>query len=254
MKKLYLKIAPVMAKVSLVGLIVSLLAIFGINFYAGGLEETKVYAIFYAAWAKLIVTYLAVAFVVLYVVFGWLKLWPALKEMVRKTIVSLKRNPSTIPLMMMLVTFLFYSLNLTDVSDTTAKIYGKGMGLSAFCIMLFSLLSLVCMLNAFPRRKKPNIPMIVLMFAMFGIIIFCDIHYSNTILAAITRPENPIQITVDTKYIAEAYNMLKTHMVLTIVSAALVLLMPIYSKLLRKINTSVVIEDNGEMGQIDIQD
>jgi hypothetical protein len=43
-------------------------------------------------------------------------------------------------------------------------------------------------------------------------------------------------------------------MVLIIVSAALVLLMPVYSKLLRMINTSVVIEDNGDMAQIDIQD
>ena len=254
MKKMYFKIAPAAAKVGLIGLILALLALFGINFYAGGLESTEVYAIFYASWAKLILTYVTIAFAVVYVVFALPKLWPALKEMVRKTVVSLKRNPSTIPLLMMLVTFLFYSLNLTAVSDTTAKIYGKGMGLSAFCIMLFSLLSLVCMLNAFPRRKKANIPMVVLMFAMFGIIIYCDIHYSNMILAAITRPENPIAITVDTKYIAEAFNMLKTHMIMTIVSAVLVLLMPVYSKLLRMINTSVVIEDNGDMAQIDIQD
>ena len=169
-------------------------------------------------------------------------------------IVSLKRNPSTIPLVMMAVTFIFYSLNLTDVSNTTAKIYGKGMGLCQFCIMLFSLLSLVCMLNAFPRRKKPNIPMIVLMFAMFGVIIYCDTHYCNMIIAAITRLENPIAITKDTEYIAYANNMLNAHRVMIIVSAALVALLPVYSKLLRKINTSVVIEDNGEMAQIEIQD
>ncbi|MBR4972408.1 MAG: hypothetical protein IKY59_05500, partial [Oscillospiraceae bacterium] len=84
--------------------------------------------------------------------------------------------------------------------------------------------------------------------------IYCDMHYSNMIIAAITRAENPIAITEDTKYIAKAYNMLSTHMVMTIVSAALILLLPVYSKLLRKINTSVTIEDNGEMAQIDIQD
>lgn len=254
MKNLYNKIAPVIAKVALIGLIVALLALVGINIYANGLEETEVYAIFYAAWAKMILTYLAVALAVLFVVFNWMKMWPALKEAVRKSVVSLKRNPSMIPLVMMLVTFLFYSLNLTDVSDTTAKIYGKGMGLCQFCIMLFSLLSLVCMLNAFPRRKKANIPMIILMFAMFGIIIYCDLHYTSAIMAARYRTENPIAITADTMYIQKAYAMFNTHMILVIVSAALILLMPVYSKLLRKINTSVAIEDNGDMGQIEIQD
>lgn len=177
-----------------------------------------------------------------------------IKEAVRKFIVSLKRNPSMIPLVMLLVAFLVYSFNLTSMSDSTAKIQGAGMGLSQFCIMLFSLLSMVCMLNAFPRRKKPNIPMIVIMFVMFAIIIFCDLHYNNAIMAALTRAESPIVLNETTIYIAEAYNMLNTHVILIGVSAALVVLLPVYSKLLRKINTSVDVEDNGEMGEIEINE
>ena len=176
------------------------------------------------------------------------------RESVRKFIVSLKRNPSTIPLMMLLLSFLLFSLNLTDMSDTTAKIQGKGMGLCQFCIMLFSLLSMVCMLNAFPRRKKPNIPMIVLMFVLFGIIIYCNIHYSNAVLAALYRAESPIKLDATTQYIAEAYNMLGTHMILVIVTAALVALLPLYSKWLKKINTSVAVDDNGQMAEIEIND
>ena len=177
-----------------------------------------------------------------------------IKEAVRKFIVSLKRNPSMIPLVMLLVAFLVYSFNLTSMSDSTAKIQGTGMGLSQFCIMLFSLLSMVCMLNAFPRRKKPNIPMIVIMFVMFAIIIFCDLHYNNAIMAALTRAESPIVLNETTIYITEAYNMLNTHVILIGVSAALVVLLPVYSKLLRKINTSVDVEDNGEMGEIEINE
>ena len=177
-----------------------------------------------------------------------------IKEAVRKFIVSLKRNPSVIPLVMLLVAFLVYSFNLTSMSDSTAKIQGVGMGLSQFCIMLFSLLSMVCMLNAFPRRKKPNIPMIVIMFVMFAIIIYCDLHYNNAIMAALTRAESPIVLNETTAYIAEAYNMLNTHVILMGVSAALVVLLPVYSKLLRKINTSVDVEDNGEMGEIEINE
>lgn len=177
-----------------------------------------------------------------------------LKERVRKFIVSLKRNPSMIPLVMMFVCFLYYSLNLTDVSDTTAIIQGPGMGLSQFCIMLFSLLSMVCMLNAFPRRKKPNIPMIILMFLMFAVIIFCDLNYCNLIQIALTRQESPIVIDSSTRYIALAYNMLNTHWILTAVCAALVLLLPVYSKLLRKIKTSIDVEDNGEMEALELND
>ena len=177
-----------------------------------------------------------------------------IKESIRKAIVSLKRNPSVIPLVMLFIAFLYYSLNLTNMSDTTAKIQGMGMGLSQFCIMLFSLLSLVCMLNAFPRRQKPNILMIVVMFVMFAVIIFCDVHYSNAVMVALNRPENPIVLSKDTAYIAAAYNMLSSHVVMMIISAALVVLLPVYSKLLRKINTSVEIEGNDTMGAIELND
>ncbi len=257
MKNLYKKIAPVASKISKVALIVSILALLGAKFYLNSENSKEVidaWAVFYGLWAERISLWLTIGSAVVQLVFNFSAIWAWLREFLRKSVVSLKRNPSTIPLVMMAITFMYYSLNLTDVSDTTAKIYGKGMGLCQFCIMLFSLLSLVCMINAFPRRKKANIPMIVLMFAMFGIIIFCDMHYSNLIIAAITRADNPIAITKDTEYIAYANNMLNVHMVLTIVCAALVALLPIYSKLLKKINTSVVIEDNGDMAQIDIQD
>lgn len=83
-----------------------------------------------------------------------------------------------IPLVVLIIAFLQYSLNLTHISDTTAKIQGAGMGLCGFCTMLFSMLSLMCFLNAFPRRKKPVIPMIALMVLMFGLIFFCDWRYA----------------------------------------------------------------------------
>ena len=87
---------------------------------------------------------------------------------------------------------------------------------------------------------------------MFAVIIFCDIHYRGLISAAITRPENPIVIDTQTLYIAKAYNILWTHIILELVGVALVILLPVYTKLLKKINTSVIVEDYGKMGAIDI--
>ena len=177
-----------------------------------------------------------------------------MKEFFRKQLVNLKRNPTIIPLTMLMIAFLVYSFSLTDMSDTTAKIQGTGMGLSQFCIMLFSLLSLVCLLNAFPRRQKANIPMVVLMFIMFAIIVYCDIHYMGAITAALTRAESPIVLNNTTAYIAKAYNMLNTHMILMGLSAALVALLPVYSKMIKKIKTSIDVEDNGDMAAIEIND
>ena len=62
-------------------------------------------------------------------------------EFFRKRIVELKRKPQTIALVALGIAFLYYSLNLTQISNTTAKIQGPGMGLAGFVTMLFSILS-----------------------------------------------------------------------------------------------------------------
>ena len=177
---------------------------------------------------------------------GWLK------ERWRKFLVALKRRPQMIPLAALVIAFLFYSLNLMYVSDTTARIQGAGMGLAGFATMLFSMLSFMCFLNAFPYRKKTNVPMLVLMFAMLAIVIFADVYYSGAIIAAVNNAENPITITASTSYIASAYNNLRIHIIMLVVAIVLILLLPVYSKLLRKIKTSVDVEDNGSMGAIDL--
>ena len=173
----------------------------------------------------------------------------ALSELWRKFLVALKRRPQNIALAALVIPFLFYALNLMYISDTTAKIQGTGMGLCGFCVMLFSMLSFMCFINAVPYRKKPNVPMIVLMFIMFAIIIFADIKYRGLIHTALTRPDNPINPEV---YIDRAYSTLMTHIIILCIGAGLILLMPVYSKALRSIKTSIAVEDNGSMGVIDI--
>ena len=177
------------------------------------------------------------------------KFLAGIKEYFRKMIVSLKRRPQIIPMIMLGISFVYYSLNLMNVSDTTAKIQGPGMGLCGFVTMLFSLLSFICFLNAFPRRKKVNIPMLVLMLLMLGVIIFCDVFYRNAITRALTRENNPITISKNTLYIALAFNMLSDHIVMLGVSIGLVALLPVYGKLLKKIKTSIDVEDNGKLAE-----
>lgn len=174
------------------------------------------------------------------------------KEFFRKQMVTLKRKPQIISLVVLALAFVYYSFNLTNISNTTAKIQGPGMGLCSFATMLFSVLALVCHLNSFPHRKKVNVPMLVLMLLMLGLLIFCDFYYGGCITAAITRESNPIDPTGANSYITTAASVLKVHQGILIAGIALVATLPVYSKLLRKVRTSVEVEGNEDMGELDL--
>ena len=175
-----------------------------------------------------------------------------MNEFVRKKIVSLKRNTKVIPLIALAIGFVWFSFNLTSMSNTTAKIQGVGMGLSQFAIMLFSLLSLVCMLNAFPHRKPVNKPMLILLYVMLAIVIYADIHYIGRIDYATTGESATLVINDSMSYISWARQMLTVHIVLEVISAVLVALLPVYTAAIRRINTAVKIEDNGDMAKLEI--
>lgn len=176
-----------------------------------------------------------------------------MKNFLRKIMVALKRKPQLVCLIALCLTFGYYSFNLTSVSDTTAKIQGAGMGLYGFCTMLFSILSIVSCINAFPTRKKANVPMVILTYVMLGIVVFADIKYRGIIVEAVTRADNPIVITDTTMYIYDSANMIYTHIIFLCICIALIALKPVYAKLFRKVNTSVFVEDSGDMAEIEIE-
>lgn len=176
-----------------------------------------------------------------------------IKNSVRKFIVGLKRSPKNIPMVVLAISFIYYTFNLSYMSDTTALVYGPHMGLCQFAMLLLGVLSLVCMLNGFPKRKKPNVPMVILLFIMLAAKIMCAAHYRQCIYNATHREQSPIDM-VKNVFVAKSNDMLAGYIVLVAVAAALVALMPLYTKLLKKINTSVEIEGNGDMEAIEITD
>ena len=177
-----------------------------------------------------------------------------MKEMIRKFLVSLKKNPQVIPLLAHTVAFCIFSLNLTAISNTTNKMIQPHMGLCSFVVMLLSILAYVCLFSAYPKRQKPNWIMIAMILVMYGIMIFADLYYRGRIIIGTTQGESPIKITAETIYIAQAYVLLFNHVIATAVSAVLIITEPIYAKLLKKINTSVEVEDNGNLGAIELSD
>ena len=175
-----------------------------------------------------------------------------IKEFIRKFFVSLKRSPQSIALAVMVIAFLYYSFNLTSIANTTTRINSANMGQCEFAGMLLSILSFVCFLRSFPKRQKANKVMLGLMIFMLAAIVFADAVYALRINQALTRAESPITITRDTVYIWYARQVMQWHIILTCVSILLIATLPFYSKLIRKINTSVEVEGNEDIEAIDI--
>lgn len=177
------------------------------------------------------------------------------KEFIRKFLVSIKRQPQNIAMFILLVGFVFFSLNLTSISDTTALINTANMGQCEFCIMLFSILAFVVFLRSFPKRQKVKVPMLALTFLFLGIIIFMDIVYLSRINDALTREENRIIINYEAGtnlFIANAWSTLIVYLIFVGIVVFLLATLPLYSKLLKKINTSIDVEGNMNMTAVDI--
>lgn len=179
------------------------------------------------------------------------------KEFVRKFFVSIKRNPQNIALVMMLVTYVFYSLNLTNISDTTAFVGRPNMGQCQFVAMLLGILSFVSFLRAFPRREKPKLVMIVLTILMLAASTFVEIVYSLRIDSALNDPnfkvydENNL-LNDAGKAIFAARPIITIHIILLLICIALIVALPVYSKLIRKINTSIDVAGNENMATLDM--
>ncbi len=175
-----------------------------------------------------------------------------MKEKIRKFLVALKRKPHMIPLVVLGLAFLVYSLRLTVISDTTARIQGPGMGLCGFVVMLFSMLGMVSFGRAFPHRKPVNKLMLALTFVLFAAVLLADVKYIQAVTSAVTREVDPIQVTASTAFISESVSMLRVHMVVLCAGLLLTALLPVYRPLIRKINTNVAVEENQDMAAIDL--
>jgi len=182
------------------------------------------------------------------------------KEWFRKKTVALKRKPQTIALLFLAVTTIYFMLSLFKISQAIYEVYAQEgvettIGICVFVTTLLSLLVLVSFLNSFPKRKKPNIFFIVLVFLMIGAMIACDIVFyvqMNTILALPNLAG--ATSTIDKVHTGQTYMIV--HVVLLGISAVIFALLPVYSRLINKINTKIEVVSATEnmRGAIDIQE
>ncbi|MBO4925027.1 MAG: hypothetical protein J5472_00970 [Clostridia bacterium] len=172
-------------------------------------------------------------------------------ELIRKFFVSLKRKPQNIALVSVTVAFMWYSFNLSMVSFTTTHLQGNNMGLTGFTIMLFSSLAILCCLNAFPYRRKVNVLMLVLLFVLLAIVLLCDLHFLRCIRDKLAQG---VVSQEDIPSVMKTRTIMIVHMALVAVAVALAATLPLYRKAIRRINTSVEVAGNAEMGTVDITD
>ena len=171
------------------------------------------------------------------------KVGAAIKEWFRKLTVKLKRNTKVIPQIYLVIIMFIWLIWLFTFSQTVNEISAaEWVGLMVFVITLFSILAVALFGSAFPKRKKTNIVMLCFLFAFLAIIIVCSVLYyvqaGNYIDAqnytAAERAEKP--------YLYQSLTLAIVNAVLYGVGIILLATLPLYSKLIKKINTKKVIE------------
>jgi hypothetical protein len=170
------------------------------------------------------------------------------KEFFRKRAVGLKRSTHIIPLFLTLIASVCYLLWLRTFSITViADLDAEWLGFCVFVNNLFSILILALFLSAFPKRKKPNVVMLVLLFVFFAIMITCDVVYyciySNYLATRVMSTEAAQTLT---------YSIV--HIILLAIAAISLATLPLYKKAIMKINTRKEIASNNMKEVIDSED
>lgn len=213
------------------------------------------------------------------------------QEWGRKQVVKIKRKTQIIPFLFLIISSVFYLICLNDMSRTAAvTLYDVSwLGLCVFINTLFSILVLVLFLNAFPKhpivnkktgkKHKINIVMLILGFVFIAAMIFFDGFFIYQFLhAGIPGHEKIVFATVDdamkfSKYLSavfledpvldgtdfeahvfKSYGYAIAHIVLLGVTIIMYALLPLYKKLIMKINTKKEIAENNINEVIDTED
>ena len=184
------------------------------------------------------------------------KIGAGLKEWGRKQIVTLKRSPQRIPLLLTCLTSVLWLLWLFTFSRAAYALSGiTVLGLIVFAATLLSILVIPLFLNAFLKRKKPNIVFIILVFVFFAALIALDVTYYSLCNDFLYVQKAQQQSWIDDRpYIGESFTLAIVHIVFIAISALSLALMPVYAPLIKKINTMKAIEENTISGTIDIED
>lgn len=199
----------------------------------------------------------------------WGKIGANLKERWRKFLVGLKRKPQNIALFVLLISTVIFMCSLGYYSQATIRYNIDWTGLLVFVNTMFSILTLLLFMNSFPKRgivlnkktmKKSNINyiMLVLTFVFMSLMIFCDIMWFIIVhpkfVAELLTPNLGNEILATLNHITPAFSTIMVHCALVALSGVLLATLPLYKKLILKINTAKVVEGNELKEEIDTEE
>lgn len=199
------------------------------------------------------------------------------KEFFRKQAVTLKRKPQRIAFIFLVIVTIYNLLTLSEFSNAIIT-HAQGIdwiGLMVFVNTLFSILILVMYLNTFPKLKKHNSKVVVTMteggvklniniLMAVGVVLMavamiaCEAVYYNIMNAnCIEKFGNGItpELKPAAKLMMGTLPLSIAHIVLLGVFLLLFFTLPLYRKLIMKINTSVKVDSAASnIKEIDLQD
>ncbi|MDE7084897.1 MAG: hypothetical protein K2O81_06590, partial [Clostridia bacterium] len=173
------------------------------------------------------------------------RLKAGVKEWFRKFIVKLKHKPQNIPFFILLITSFMYLCFLGTFSkfiDINSNI--KSIGIFQFVNTLASILILLIFLNSFPKRKKVNIVMLVMTFTVLALMVVMDILFIVNITNYGKNLRRGLEWFLAQEGTSESITCAIVHIVFLGVTIIMLALMPLYKKLLLKINTSKELASN----------
>lgn len=180
----------------------------------------------------------------------------SLKEWGRKKVVGLKRKPQSIVLVCLFITTAIWLIWLFTFSRTIARnSVAEWCGLVVFINTLISILVLALFGSAFPKRKKPSIVFIVLLFVFMAVIIACDVIYYVQMNSYVYGKSGlTASDLAKAPYIEQSLSYSIAHIVLVGICVVLLATLPLYTKLINMINTKKEVVGNEIKEVIDVEE
>ncbi len=159
-----------------------------------------------------------------------------MKEFFHKQIVNLKRAPQRIPLVFLVVSCIIYTFSLTEHSNASLYVNSDIVALYVFIITLASMLTIFSHINAFSKGNlnKLMLGVVIVLILLQGLL---DGLYLKEMFYETMIRDNPVPITPD---IAMSMNRTMVHIGALSASMLTIVFMPLYHKLLLKIDTSIL--------------
>lgn len=181
-----------------------------------------------------------------------------MKEFIRKKIAGLKRSPQIIPILFLVISCCIYTFALGAYSTASLALYNEAYietiksmvdasfnvpglyrnpAIYVFVQSLFSLLLVITFLSVYKKGKRNNF-MYSITLGMIVIMIACDLLYYLSIDFYTAKYPVGYELPLTAERVSAMTNSI-VHLVSLVISLLAVVLMPVYAKLIYKIDTSV---------------